>query len=155
MSRDMPDTISTQACAVSSDSMSLDDCAVAAASAPAAMSNDCAVPAAAVSNTCTVISAATVSPATVASASMSAAPTMSATTVAAPTMSTAVSPATVSAAAPAPTGICFEYEKRHYEEQRSGDASRGGQHRPCNVAGLGIPCRCRRTVGVLPRAKSF
>ena len=74
-------------------------------------------------------------------------------------MSAAVSPATMPAAAVSaatPAGVCFECEKRHYEEQRSGHASAGCQHRPHSVAGLGAPRRRGRlSLGILPRTKSF
>jgi hypothetical protein len=76
--------------------------------------------------------------------------TMPAATMPAATMLAA----TVSAATPA--GVCFECEKRHYEEQRSRQASAGRQHRPHCVAGLSAPHRGGRlSLGIPPRMKNF
>jgi hypothetical protein len=140
MTRNMPDTMS-------------------AGTAPTTMSNDCAVPAAAVSaNTYPVAASmptATVSPAAVASTSMSAAvaaATMTAASVSAATMPPTMSAATVSTAATA--GVCFECENRHYDEQRGDRASRGHQHWHCSVARLGTHCRFR-LARILPETKSF
>jgi hypothetical protein len=76
-------------------------------------------------------------------------------TVSAATMPAATMPAaTMSAATPA--GVCFECEKRHYEEQRSGHASASRQHRPHCVAGLSAPYRGGRlSLGIPPRTKNF
>ena len=121
----------------------------------ATMSNDCAVPAAAVSTNTYPVAAsmptATVSPAAVTTTSMSAAvaaATMTAASVSAATMSAA----TVSTAATA--GVCFECENRHYDEQRGDRASRGHQHWHCSVARLGTHCRFR-VARILPETKSF
>ena len=114
--------------------MSAGACAVSAATVPAAVSAT-TMPGAMSAN-CTVFAAA-VSPAT---------------------MPAAVSPATMPAAASAatPSGVCFECEKRHYEEQHGGHASAGRQHRPYSVAGLGAPHRrIRLSLGILPRTKSI
>ena len=81
--------------------------------------------------------------------------TMPAATMAAAAVPAAtVSAATVSAATA--LRVCFECDKRHDEEQHSGHASAGRQHRPCSVAGLGAPHpRGRLSLGTLPRTKSF
>jgi hypothetical protein len=123
---------------------------------PAAMfAKACAVSAAAVSAT---VHAAAVSAATMPAAMFAKASAVFASAVSA-TMSAAVSAATMpTAAVSAATcaGVCFECEKRHYEEQRSGHASAGCQHRPHSVAGLGAPRRRGRlSLGILPRTKSF
>jgi hypothetical protein len=139
MTRNMPDTMS-------------------AGTAPTTMSNDCAVPASAVSaNTCSVgasMPTATVSPAAVATTSMSAA--VAATTMSAASVSAAMPPtmsaATVSTAATA--GVCFECENRRYDEQRGDRASRGHQHWHCSVARLGTHRRCR-LAHIFPETKSF
>ena len=129
----MPTAMSAGACAVSAATV---PAAVSATTMPGAMSANCTVFAAAVSANCAVFAAA-VSPAT---------------------MPAAVSPATMPAAASAatPSGVCFECEKRHYEEQHGGHASAGRQHRPYSVAGLGAPHRrSRLSLGILPRTKSI
>ena len=91
----------------------------------------------------------------VSAAAVSAAMSANAFTVSAASMPAASMPA-ASMAAATPAGVCFECEKRYYEEQHSGRASAGRQHRPCSVAGLGAPHpRGRLSLGTLPRTKSF
>jgi hypothetical protein len=64
----------------------------------------------------------------------------------------AVSAATVAAA----TGICFECEKRHDEEQHRGNAGAGRQNRTSRTAGPGTPHRRGwLSLGIPPRTKSF
>jgi uncharacterized phage protein gp47/JayE len=67
--------------------------------------------------------------------------TMPAATMLAATVSAAMSAKAGTVSAATPAGVCFECEKRHYEEQRSRQASAGHQHRPHCVAGLSAPHR--------------
>jgi len=86
------------------------------------------------------------------SAAMSAkASEVSATTM--PTATAAMSPAATMPAATA--GVCFECEKRHDDEQHSGNASAGRQHRLHDPAGLGASRRGRLSLAASPRTKSF
>jgi hypothetical protein len=81
--------------------------------------------------------------------------TMPAATVSTATVSAAAVPAATVSAATA-LRVCFECEKRHYEEQRSGHASAGGQHRPHSVAGLRASHRrSRPSLCITPRTQSF
>jgi hypothetical protein len=114
---------------------------------PAALSpNACAVSAAtmlAASMPATMLAASM--PATMLAAAMPA--TMLAATMPASMLATTMPAATMPAATPA--GVCFECEKRHYEEQRSRQASR--QHRPHGPAGLGARRR-RLSLGIRPKS---
>ena len=86
------------------------------------------------------------------SAAMSAkASEVSATTM--PTATAAMAPAATMPAATA--GVCFECEKRHDDEQHSGNASAGRQHRLHGPAGLGASRRGRLSLAASPRTKSF
>jgi hypothetical protein len=119
------------------------------ANMPGAMSakvSAATVPAALSPNACAV-SAATMLAATTMLANVSAAmpATMLATTMPAATMPAATMPAAT------PAGVCFECEKRHYEKQRSRQASAGRQHRPHGPAGLGARRR-RLSLGILPKS---
>ena len=79
---------------------------------------------------------------------------VSATTM--PTATAAMSPAaTATATATATAGVCFECEKRHDDEQHSGNASAGRQHRLHDPAGLDASCRGRLGLAASPRTKSF
>ena len=90
------------------------------------------------------------------SAAMSAkASEVSATTM--PTATAAMSPAATmpAATAPATAGVCSECEKRHDDEQHSGNASAGRQHRLHGPAGLSASRRGRLSLAASPRTKSF
>jgi hypothetical protein len=124
-------------------------CAVSAATMPAA-SMFATMPAASVFATMPAASVFATMPAASVFATMPAAAVSA--TVPAAAVSATVPAAAVSAAA----GVCFECEKRHYEEQRSGHASAGGQHRPHSVAGLRAPHRrSRPSLSITPRTQSF
>jgi hypothetical protein len=100
---------------------------------------------------CDAVSAATMLAATPMLATVSATmpASMLAATMPATMLATTMPAATMSAATPA--GVCFECEKRHYEEQRSRQASAGRQHRPHGPAGLGARRR-RLSLGILPKS---
>jgi hypothetical protein len=86
------------------------------------------------------------------SAAMSAkASEVSATTM--PTATAAMSPAATmpAATAPATSGVCFECEKRHDDEQHRGNASADSH----DAARLAPHRRGRLRLGILPRTKSF
>ncbi len=98
---------------------------------------------------CDAVSAATVPAALSPNACAVSAATMLAATMPASMLATTMPAATMSAATPA--GVCFKCEKRHYEEQRSRQASAGRQHRPYGPAGLGARRR-RLSLGILPKS---
>jgi hypothetical protein len=96
---------------------------------------------------CDAVSAASMLAASMLAATMPA--SMLAATMPASMLATTMPAATMPAATPA--GVCFECEKRHYEEQRSRQASAGRQHRPHGPAGLGARRR-RLSLGILPKS---
>jgi hypothetical protein len=131
MRANMPGAMSAKACN-----------AVSAGTLPAALSpNACAVSAA------SMLAASMLAPTM--SASMLA-PAMSPSMLA-PAMSTATMPAAATMSAATPAGVCFECEKRHYEEQRSSQASAGRHYRPHGPAGLGARRR-RHSLGKVPKS---